>query len=230
MNQNNNQVQQGSQVSQEELAKTQVLNLTDVQEIAKYERKTSKRPAVLFAIAGILSLTLGFSYSNIMAMVDALPAKSNNTNKHDILSQETILNKVEENVTTCKFTSGENADGTIGKVTYNLEFNDEDLLEGYTMILEIDPISGNANGMVSVQNTYNAYKALDVIPLEGYTAATIYTDTGMKSTITVDLNKFNPATLTATHNANFFARVPYTLGTTKDVVTQQLTAGNYVCE
>ena len=59
------QTQQSVQVSQEELAKTQVLNLTDVQEIANFEKKTSKRPAVLFAIAGILAITLAISCTSV---------------------------------------------------------------------------------------------------------------------------------------------------------------------
>ena len=70
------QTQQSLQVSQEELAKTQVLNLTDVQEIANYEKKTSKRPAALFAFAGILAITLGISYPNIMTAIDAIPSNS----------------------------------------------------------------------------------------------------------------------------------------------------------
>lgn len=229
MNQNMNQVQQSNQVSQEELAKTQVLNLTDVQEIAKFERKTSKRPAVLFAIAGVLSLMLGLSYSNIMALVDSIPTSTKNFDAKAV-EREPVLNKVQENMTSCKYTSPENADGTIGKVTYNLIFNEIDQLQSYTMILEMDPISGNANGLVSVQNIYNSYRALDVITLTGYTSETIYTDTGMKTTITVDLTTFDPTTLTATHNANYFAKVPYTLGTSKEVITQQLTAGNYICQ
>ena len=229
MEQNINQVQQSSQVSQEELAKTQVLNLTDVQEIAKFERKTSKRPALLFAIAGVLSLALGFSYSNIMALVDSMPAY---TKKFDAVPvvMEPVSHDIVLNRASCKYTSPENPDGTIGKVTYDLVFNETEQLQSYTMTLEMDPIQGNANGLVSVQTIYNTYRALDVIPLEGYKSTTIYTDTGMKSSINVDLTKFNPATLTDAHNANYFAKVPYTLGTTKEVITQQLTAGNYICK
>ena len=228
MEQNINQVQQSSQVSQEELAKTQVLNLTDVEELAKYERTTSKRPALLFAIAGVLSLVLGFSYSNIMALVDSMPTYTKNFDAVPVF-REPVSHNVILNKTSCKYTSPENPDGTIGKVTYNLVFNDLDELQKYTMTLEMDPIQGNPNGLLSVQTIYNAYRALDIIPLEGYKSTTIYTDTGMKTIIEVDLTKFNPTTLTDAHNANYFAKVPYTLGTAKELIIQQLTTSNYTC-
>ena len=226
MNQNNNQVQQSSQVSQEELAKTQVLNLTDVQEIAKFERKTSKRPAVLFAIAGILAIVLGISYSNIMAAIDEMPsAVTTNFKTEDVNKDDVILNKVQENMTSCVLTRPENPDGTSGSA-----FDDNDQLKSYTMIYALDPLPGNANGLVSVQNQYNSYKVLDAIPITGYKIATTYTETGMKSVATVDLTKLDKSTLTEGHTNNFFANVPYNLGDAKAVITQQLIASSYVCE
>lgn len=229
MNQNNNQVQQSNQVSQEELAKTQVLNLTDVQEIAKFERKTSKRPAVLFAIAGVLAITLGFSYPNIMMAVDAMPSTVQTTYQEDDY-EETILNKVQENTTSCVLTRPANADGTSGTATYNLVFNENDQLQSYTIIYTLDPLPGNANGLISVQNQYNSYKALDAIQIEGYTMTTTYTDTGLKAIGNVDLTKLNKAFLTEGHRNYCFANVPYNLGDTKEVITQQLIAGDYVCK
>ena len=90
MNQQQGQQQlQSQQMTREELTKTQVLNLQELERVAKFERKTSKRPAVLFAIAGILSLTLGLSYNNIMMAIDSIdftnPAE--NTYRVDLDSQ-----------------------------------------------------------------------------------------------------------------------------------------------
>ena len=39
-------------ISTEELAKTQVLNLDDVQKLAKYEKIISKKPALIVALVG----------------------------------------------------------------------------------------------------------------------------------------------------------------------------------
>lgn len=226
MNQNNNQVQQSSQVSQEELAKTQVLNLNDVKELAKFERRTSKKPAILLAIAGLLSISLGFSYPNIMTALD----KASTTETKEEKKQEEVLNKVQENIQECKYLSGANADGTSGTVTYSLLYNENDQLQSYTMVLTIDPQTGSANGLVATQNVYNSYKALDAIALTGYTMATSYTDTGMKAIANVDLAKFNKATLTAAHNSNYFAQVPFNYGDTKTTIEQNLTSGGYICK
>lgn len=226
MNQNNSQVQQSSQVSQEELAKTQVLNLNDVKALAKFERKTSKKPAVLFAIAGVLSITLGFAYPNIMTALDQVPIETKKTT--EVETDNTVLNKVQENKMECKLVCEENPDGTSGTATYSLQFNANNQLEGYTMVLTIDPLPGNANGLVATQNTYNTYKALDAIQITGYKISTSYTDNGMKSVATVDLKTLNKDTFPTTHID--FAAVPFNVGATKEEVTQLLTPSGYVCK
>lgn len=223
------QTQQSLQVSQEELAKTQVLNLTDVQEIANYEKKTSKRPAALFAFAGILAITLGISYPNIMTAIDAIPAKTT-VEPIEIIYADNVLNNIKPNSVTCGFSNPQNPDGTAGKVSYNFIFNEENQLQRYTMTLNIDALPGNANGLITVQNCYNQYRALDVLTLNGYTSATTYTDTGMQAIITTDLAVLDPATLTPTHNSLGFSRVTDSLGDTKDMIIQKYTASNYICE
>ena len=43
----------------EELTRTQVLNLQELEKAAKYEKKTSKKPAAVLAILGVFSISLG---------------------------------------------------------------------------------------------------------------------------------------------------------------------------
>lgn len=237
MNQNNNQVQPSNLVSQEELAKTQVLNLSDVQEIAKFEKKTSKRPAALFAIAGLLAITLGFSYPKIMMAVDSIGADDTNYRVEESYeeeitpeTEETPTPQVQQNTTRCTFSNPQNPDGTAGTAIYDLVFNENNQLQSYAMTLTLDPIQGNTAGLTAVQGYYNSYKALDSIPLNGYKIETTYTDTGMKVVVTVDLTTFDKNTLTDGHKGNYFANVPYNLGDAKDVIKQQLTANSYVCQ
>lgn len=231
MNQNNNQLQQSSQVSQEELAKTQVLNLNDVKELAKFERKTSKKPAVLFAIAGILSITLGLTYPSIMTALDGISTKENKPEEKEKYEEDKeILAKVEENKVTCTFVAPSNPDGTKGTATYELFYNEEDMLESYTMTLTIDPLEGNAMGLTSTQALHDSYKAIDQIPITGYKMTTSYTDTGMKAIAAVDLTKLDKLTLTPTHQAAFFAQVPFNLNDLKTANVQYLTSTNYICQ
>jgi hypothetical protein len=228
MNQTN-QTQQSTQVSQEELAKTQVLNLTDVQEIAKFERKTSKRPAALFAFAGVLAIALGFSYPNIMTAIDAIPSNSKEDSV-EIIYADNVLNNIKPNDATCTFTSPNNGDGTSGKVSYKFIFNEDNQLQRYTMTLNLDALAGDVNGLAAVQNYYNQYRVLDVLTLNGYASSTTYTETGMQTIVTADLSVLDKATLTPTHNALGFAQVTDSLGDTKDMIIQKYTLNNYICE
>ena len=54
----------------EELTRTQVLNIQELENAAKYEKRTSKKPAVFFAVLGLLSISLGVSYPGIQSMMD----------------------------------------------------------------------------------------------------------------------------------------------------------------
>ena len=41
--------------------------------------------------------------------------------------------------------------------------------------------------------------------------------------------KLNKMYLTEAHNNSYFGKVSYNLGDSKDIITQQLTAANYIC-
>ena len=45
------------QMTPEELQRTQVLNFQDVEDLANFEKRTSKKPAIIIAILGIISIT-----------------------------------------------------------------------------------------------------------------------------------------------------------------------------
>ena len=71
MNQNNNKNEKNSsQISQEELMKTQVLNLQDVEEAARYEKATSKKPAILVAVIGFFAIFLGTSLPFVNSLMN----------------------------------------------------------------------------------------------------------------------------------------------------------------
>ena len=57
MNNNNNQVKQ--QLSEEELQRTQVLNFDDFKTTTRIEKAGSKKPAIIVAIIGLLSILIG---------------------------------------------------------------------------------------------------------------------------------------------------------------------------
>ena len=46
----------------EELVRTQVLNIDEVRKVVKYEKKTSKKPAIVLAVLGTFMLALGTAF------------------------------------------------------------------------------------------------------------------------------------------------------------------------
>ena len=55
----------------EELTRTQVLNLQELEKAAKYEKKTSKKPAAVLAILGVFSISLGLCYPSLNNMLSS---------------------------------------------------------------------------------------------------------------------------------------------------------------
>ena len=60
---------QQKKIEREELTKTQVLNLLELEKVAKYERQTSKKPALILGILGVLFLISGFVYNPLVAAI-----------------------------------------------------------------------------------------------------------------------------------------------------------------
>ena len=220
---NQQQMQQCRMVSQEELAKTQVLNLTDVQEIAKFERKVSKRPALLFAFAGILAISLGFAYPNIMTAIDSMPSTVSSSLVDNI--EDSSL-KVNPNLGSCLYTSSLSEDGTQGNTTYNLRFQDG-LLQSYTKVLLLNQIQ--EAGLITINNIYNTYKPLDTLQINGYQVSTTYTDTGISVVTTIDLTQLDK-TLLPIETQQVYSNAEFNLGDTKDVIFANLTQNGYICE
>lgn len=228
--------QRNDKVSQEELAKTQVLNLTDLQAVAKFERTTSKRPAVLFAIAGILSLSLGLSYTNIMTVVDTMPMSVSSVAvpkkvepKFDDMNINTALRKNYNSILVCSFLAPEIADGTSGSAEYEFGFVDDELKE-FSMTLEYKALDGKPNGKDAVEKHYNDYKEIEKSPVIGYTMKTTATSTSMKTQVNVDLAKYDQTTLSDAHKSDFFTNVYQHYGESKDKVSYELTSANFTCK
>ena len=87
--------QSSSEISREELTRTQVLNLQELERVAKFEKQTSKRPAVLFALAGVVAITMGIFYPNIMMAVDNIDSKPKTAYRVDLNKKynETTFNE-----------------------------------------------------------------------------------------------------------------------------------------
>ena len=97
------------EMTREELTRTQVLNLSDFEQVAKYEKSTSKRPAIFLAILGVICIISGFSYTPIMNIVI-----EKITPPAPVISKrvtDSNLTKTLTDTMTCHFTNVGNATG-----------------------------------------------------------------------------------------------------------------------
>ncbi len=221
---------QSQEMTREELTRTQVLNLQELERVAKFERKTSKRPALLFAVAGILALTLGFSYNNIMMALDNIEftETSENTYRIDLDSQYDSATPVPTKKVTCTFAQPAQADGTDKSTTYELFFS-EQKLQTYVKTLAVAQTAGNANGALAVQNILTTYDQLSQSQIKGYELVSTPENLAAKVSITIDLKELDRGQLTYAHAANQFTNVEYNLDADETTIKTQLQAAGYTC-
>lgn len=222
-----------SKMSAEELAKTQVLNLNDVEELANYEKTVSKKPAIVVGILGLFALSIGMFYPKIVAFLDNSKDKNVVYNRVD-KDDEAIYNSKslnEENLNTqltCMKAILANPDGTDLNLTYNFNFVNN-ALQSYTKLAIYNINATNPNGTVTVDNLYNTFTAISQIPIVGYYLQTSKTSNGLTVSMNADLTKFSPTTLPDTHKTYTISNVEYALNTTKEIITTTSETNGFTC-
>jgi len=225
MNQNNrNQQTQYQQMSQEELQKTQVLNLQDVEETIKFEKLTSKKPAIIVALIGAFSILMGsgiFAFQTLSAK-EPTPTKDKTTiEKKEVVSPESYLN--------CTYTTLNKADGTDTILNVNLTFNYDKLVK-IAKTFSINPTVGNPLGPTTVQAYITGYQPFLVQAINGYQMNAVPANDGLVVTSQVDLAIFDPNTLPELHRGNVATSVEYTLNTEKQTIYNDLQGKGFTCQ
>lgn len=236
---------QSPTLSPEELAKTQVLNLSDVEKVANYEKKTSKKPAIVLAIMGVLSISLGLAYPSIQTLMAKEPIKEVKEEKitkeeNDLVNvptDETSTNsaRVEEQATVtnlaCTVTSPGNPDGTDTALTYNFTFSNAQL-KSFTKQFSANVTLGNPTGQTTIQNLLSGYKYFETVDIEGYQIVTTpnATSTGFVVNVNVDLTKFDKTTFPTTHVYNHVSNVNYDLNADQTAIYNDLVANGFICQ
>lgn len=219
--QNNNQVNQ--QLTKEELTKTQVLNLTDLENVAKYEKKVSKKPALILAVIGMLCIFSGFTYMGIANVMNKRPE----TGKSAVYRKE--VPEEDDNTITCNYSQLGNADGTdiVVKMKLNLE---DGKLQNYEKTMTVMPTEGNeAVGMPTIQVLLPAYQAFEPMLIPGYTIKSLPEKTGFKTEVKIDLTQLDVTLLTA-HQANVSTKVEFSLNDTKSMIMTKASTLGYLCQ
>ena len=216
------------QLSKEELHKTQVLNLKEVEEVARFEKRTSKKPAIIVAIIGIISICFGTTFSLVQSF------NSNNKQKVEprketIIPEENETNLINNNESTlnCVIDSLNNADGTDTTLTVTLNF-ENDKLVSVNKLFNINAIKDNPLAQTTLNNYAEAY-TLFMNPIPGYDIAVNQTENMISVNVDIDYNTLDLNLLSPTQATHFSTSVDYQKGTDKTTINNDYIQKGYTC-
>ena len=223
----------------EELTRTQVLNLQELEHAAKYEKKTSKKPAAVLAILGVFSISLGLCYPSLNNMLSSRGGED-----RPIVSEQRQEETEEESTATvnplaltCTLSQTNPADATLVTTTYNFQFLDTGTLRYYEKVMDISVSTPVTQTPASIVTLDTSLANLVQTPITGYllektprASTTPNVVDGYNAKLAVDFTQFNPATLTTLHTTNMFANVEFNSQDTRDTISARLISGGYTCE
>ena len=213
-------------LSTEELAKTQVLNLDDVQKLAKYEKLVSKKPALIVALAGVFSIIVGISAQTVVSLTDANQPQAMPDVNHKVQSKSE-----KENQLICtKVDNQPEAEINI-KTTYTVNYKNNNSMTTYTKAVDVTPTSTTSvNALTSIQNGMVAFKEFEKTSITGYTVVVSNKESGYEVLVTVDPKVLDQSQLSPVVVTNTFVNPDIVKGSSKDQVKAGLTGAGYTCK
>ena len=234
MNQNNNEVRQVTPeeiaqaeglpmpLTQEELQKTQVLNLKELENTIRFEKITSKKPAVIVAVLGILLLTFGATFQIASSLSSKKEQKVENRKVEPI-------EEVKETKLNCVKTTLNNPNGT--DVTYNISYKfGNDKLKELTKSYTLTSISGNKTGEETLKKSLDLYQTL-LKGIEGY-QVDLTSDKTTKLVVTtrIDFDLIDLTKIPQDNQNNSITKVDYTKSSVKTEIKQDMLNQGFTCE
>jgi hypothetical protein len=223
--QNQNQGQQNKKLSMEELQKTQVLNLQDFEEVARFEKMTSKKPAIIVAIIGLLCITFGTTYQ----IADNLSSKKPESTVSKRVVDTTYEDKTNETSLVCSLIDNARTDGTDTSLKITYTFTD-DALTSFTKDFVVSPTTGNALGPATVQSYVTGYQPYMVTNVPGYTINVTNDGTSVFAKVTVDYTTIDMTTFPEYQQTHYTTSIDYASGTSLEAIKADMISKNYTCE
>ena len=223
-------MQDKKNMTEEELQRTQVLNLDAFREVAKFEKMTSKKPAIFVAVLGIFSIMLGTAFPAIQSYAARKAVERDDTLVQSrVKSKKEIINQVVENDLTCKWENLNLPNGTDETITVTYHFKDDALIsmDKVYSLTKSATATTDPEELKSFQNALQPFLlqtdgyALVVKPLE---------NNGIEVTTKVDYELLDMASIPAMHQDNYRFNVIYQKGEKEINVRQTTTSKGYVCE
>lgn len=214
-------------ISTEELAKTQVLNLEDVQKLAKYERIVSKKPALMVALVGLFSIIVGVSAQTVVSL-SAVNEQNVQPSVSNRIKTEEVKNVYD--TVTCEKTDIEAATEISIKTIYAVDYNG-DVVEKYTKTTDVNPTSTTSvNAITSIQNGMVAFKAFESKSIDGYKIIVSNKESGYEVLTTVEPSRLDITKLDPIVTGNQFVSPNVDKTMTKETLKSNLTSAGYTCK
>ena len=220
------------QMSREELTRTQVLNLSDFERVAKYEKSVSKKPAIFLSVLGIFCIIAGLSYNSIMSIViDKITPPAPEVSKRVTEKNENKgLIETKNDTVTCHYNSIDANTGTELILDLNLIFYNNILDTCVKNMSFVTSLGKETTGKPVVDYYYPIFKSFEEITIPGYTSKTNLINNGFETKTTIDLKTVNVESLTDQHKAYPGTNVDFVYGEDKETATQRAISYGYTCE
>ena len=212
------------ELTKEELQETQVLNLQEVKKAIRFEKITSKKPAIFVAVIGILLLLFGTSFqvlktmkanSNVQKRTVTVP------NKKGPLSVTKILKATK--------TTMNNPDST--NIVYNViyYFNEENLIKESRQY-NVSAVTGKEEGNKTIEKISKDYKTL-LNNREGYKIEMNNpTPSVFESKIEIDYTKLDLTKVDNIQSTKEFTKLIYRLNKTYDEIRKDMLDKGFTVE
>lgn len=221
-------VPQGVPLTKEELQKTQVLNLKEFAEAVRFEKITSKKPAIIIAIIGALFIVLGSGFQ---------VAKSLNAAKEPTIEPRNapVQEPVEEEVVeptnkslTCTMATPNKPDGTDVYYTILYDFDNEKLI-GFTKSYSVTATPGVEGGIEVIKTQIESFQPV-ITKMEGFESSVTPTETGYVANATADYLKMDLANIQDVYQSNFLTRIDFALDTPYSEVLEGMISRKFECQ
>jgi len=217
--------QRNQQLSDEELQRTQVLNLQDFKETARIERITSKKPAIIAATLGVLMIAIGLTFPAMQSLTtrNQAQARKEALEQH---SQKVI--EVKEEDMKCHFENLNQANGTDENIDVTFHFKDDKLIssmKSYKLTKSVN-YQGTPGELASYLSALQSF----LMQISGYSVSVQTITDGSVTTTAVDYTLLDISKVPAQHQSNYRFNVLHRANQTKDEVEKSMTAIGYKCE
>ena len=217
--------QRNQQLSDEEMQRTQVLNLQDFKETARIERISSKKPAILSASIGILLIVLGLMFPTMQSLTTRQKTQAR---KIELDQREKTEVKVVEEDVVCKWQNLNQANGTDENIEITFHFVDDKLVKAEkNYILTKSPSAQDTPPELA---SYLGALQSFLMQIGGYSVTVQALDNGSITTTKVDYALIDMTKVPEQHQSNYRFMVTQKEGNTKEEVKTSMIAQKYTCE